>query len=233
MKDKFKIFLCVVMIAVFSFGSVSVVYAKTGSDISLSVATQIVKDYYDFITDGYNVVPAFIYRYNGHLYMLWIGPKGVSDDGLHFTNAYGSNGLSSGSGSGDFVCLKFDDDNVYSKPSIVSKDNDCVYGIGQGNGLTEANLLTNTVDSYYDITGLNGDKLFTQGTSPSPTPTNPSPNPTPASNTLSTSLSKVFQTSGTILQEIVALLPILLPVLVTFLAIRKGIRFSLKTLRTA
>lgn len=233
MKVKFKIFFCVFMIAVFCFGSVSVVYAKTDSDISLSVATQIVKDYYDFQSDGYKVVPAFIYRYNGYLYMLWIGPKGVSDDGLHFTNAYGSKGLSCGSGSGDYVCLKFDNDNVYSKPTIVAKDNDCVYGIGQGNGLTEANLLTNTVDSYYDITGLNGDKLFTQGTNPSPTPTNPSPNPTPDLNTLSTSLSKVFQTSGMILQEIVALLPILLPVLVTFLAIRKGIRFTLQTLRSS
>lgn len=226
MKNKLKIVLCVVMIVVFSFGTCSVAYSKTSTDISLSVATQIVKDYYDFQADGYKVVPAFIYRYNGHLYMLWISSKGVSDDGLHFTNAYGSSGLSSGSGSGDYVCLKFDDDNVYSKPTIVAKDNDCVYGIGQGNGLTEANLLTNTVDSYYDISGLNGDKLFTQGTSPSP-------NPTPDSNTLSTSLSKVFQTSGTILQEILAVLPILLPVLVTFLAIRKGIRFSLKILRTA
>lgn len=233
MKNKLKIVLCVVMIAVFSFGTCSVAYSKTSTDISLSVATQIVKDYYDFQTDGYKVVPAFIYRYNGHLYMLWIDGRGVSDDGLHFTNSYGSNGLNSGAGSGDYVCLKFDDDNIYSKPTIVAKDKDCVYGIGQGNGLTEANLLTNTVDSYYDISGLNGDKLFTQGTNPSPTPTNPSLNPIPASNTLSTSLSKVFQTSGKILQEIVALLPILLPVLVTFLAIRKGIRFSLKILRTA
>ncbi len=220
------------MIAVFSFGSCSVVYAKTGTDISLSTATQIVKDYYDFSSMGYKVVPAFIYRYNGHLCMLWIDSRGISDDGLHFTTAYGSSGLNSGSGSGDFVVLQFDDDNVYAKPTIVRKDNDMVYGIKTDNGLTEENLLTNTIDSYYDITGLDGDKLFTQGTSPSPTPT-PSPSPTPDSSTLSTLLSKVFQTSGTIFQEIVALLPILLPVLIAFLAIRKGIRFTLQTLRSA
>ena len=221
------------MIAVFSFGFASVAYAKTGTDISLSVATQIVKDYYDFSSMGYNgVVPAFIYHYNGSLCMLWISSLGVSDDGLHFTSAYGSSGLNSGSAFGKFVVLKFDEDNVYSKPTIVRSDKEATFGIGTGYGLSEVNLLTNTVDSYYDITGLNGDKLFTQGMSPSPTPT-PSPNPTPDSNTLSTLLSKVFQTSGTIFQEIVALLPILLPVLISFLAIRKGIAFTLKTLKTS
>lgn len=228
MKKYFKIFLCVVMIAVFSFGFASVAYAKTGTDISLSVATQIVNDYYDFS----GVVPAFIYRYNGGLYMLWISSLGVSDDGLHFTNAYGSSGLNSGSAFGKYYILKFDEDNVYSQPTLVRYNEDAVFGIGTGYGLTEENLLINTIDSYYDITGLNGDKLFTQGTSPSPTPT-PSPSPTPASNTLSTSLNKVFQTSGMILQEIVALLPILLPVLIAFLAIRKGIVFTLKTLKTS
>lgn len=36
-----------------------------------------------------------------------------------------------------------------------------------------------------------------------------------------------------VLSELIAVLPILLPVLITFIAIRKGIKFILKTLRTA
>lgn len=239
MKNKLKIFLCVVMILVFSFGTCSTAYAKTDFVPSLSICTQIVKDYYCFsATDynfpkpNYNVIPCFTYSYNGGLYMLWISPHAVKNDSLNFTTAYGSSGISSGGGSSDFVVFKFDSDNLYSKPSIVASDNDTVYGIGTGIGLSEEHLLTNTIDSYYNIVGLNGDLVFQKGTSQSPNPNPETPPLTPGSNTLSTMFNKNSAMLNGVFQEIVALLPLLLPVLITFLAIRKGIKFTLQTLRS-
>lgn len=54
---------------------------------------------------------------------------------------------------------------------------------------------------------------------------------TPSSSALKTHITGL--TLGAVLQELVNLLPILLPVLITFIAIRKGIAFCFRTLRTA
>ncbi len=235
MKNKLKIVLCVVMIAVFSFGSCSVVYAKTGQPSDISVAWNIVKSYYLDETHDANssyyfissFSPVVLFSYNGLSYLL----VDVDCPDSYSFNDYGK--------VNHMTCPKvftFDSMNMYSCPSGFSRR----AWFGDSPAWAVPYLTPDLVNSgdvkilgsYFDFLDTSGEVVFLKGTNSSPNPTNPDSS-TQGSNILSNLLSKVFQTSGTIYQEIVALLPILLPVLIAFLAIRKGIRFTLQTLRSA
>lgn len=230
MKEKLKILLCAVMIFVFSFGTCATAYAYTGPPTSLDMAVSIYNSY-DYPV---KLNPVFYYYSpNDNDYFLFLlGNRGVSKGYVQYTTAYGSDGISTNSASGKWQLYKFDHNNCYAKPILVAQDLDDVYGSTVDCGLDLENIKKNIIGSYYDVLDYEGTKVFLKGTKPSPNPTNPDIS-TPGSNTLSTMFNKNSAMLKGVLNEIVALLPLLLPVLISFLAIRKGIRFTLQTLRSS
>lgn len=234
MKNKLKIFLCVVMILVFSFGTCATAYAYTGQPTDIDKAWNIVKSYWmdnsqsangsAYIHDNFS--PVLLYSYAGKSYLLVAVDHrdnySFLDDGKF----------------GYLTCMhlySFDDANMYSKPTCVHRE---FWG---GSVAQRVEYLTfdnfnsgSTVilGSKFDILNPAGEKVFQKGTSQSPNPTTPDSS-IPGSNTLSTMFNKNSAMLNGVLQEIIALLPLLLPVLISFLAIRKGIKFTLQTLRSA
>lgn len=87
------------------------------------------------------------------------------------------------------------------------------------------------IPAYCNYDFDNAGKTFTQTPSTSTTPGTEGETTTPGAVVLGATLKKTQLSQ--VLSELIAVLPILLPVLITFIAIRKGIKFILGTLRTA
>ena len=229
MKNKLKIFLCVVMILVFSFGTCATAYAYTGYPTSIDKAVSIVKSYYSDELAG--SVPVFFYTTDNKGPALLFLPDDYSADTIQVSK-YGENfGLDFRVNDRNMYVFTFDKTNCYSKPFMWSATNAWMtvpYGINKNNASKRI------IQSYKTILDVDGQTvLFQQGTKPSPNPNPETPPSTPGSNTLSTMFNKNSAMLNGVLQEIIALLPLLLPVLITFLAIRKGIKFTLQILRSS
>lgn len=234
MKNKLKIFLCVVMILVFSFGTCATAYAYTGQPTDIDKAWNIVKSYWldnsqdanstYYFTDDFS--PILLYSYGGKSYLL----VAVNNQTNYSFFDNGEFGL--------LTCMKlfsFDDVNMYSKPTGVQR---VFWGSPfprKVEYLTFDNFNSGStviLGSKFDILNPAGEKVFQKGTSQSPNPTTPDSS-IPGSNILSSTFNNNLMKSKSPLQEIIALLPLLLPVLISFLAIRKGIKFTLQTLRSS
>ena len=229
MKNKLKIFLCVVMIAVFCFGTCATAYASTGYPTSIDMVTSVVKSYYKDELAGY--VPVFFYTTDSKGPALMFLPDNYSADTIS-VSSYGDNGNSIDFRVNDknMYVFTFDKSNCYSKPTVWKASN---VWMSVPYGLNKDNISNRIIQSYKTILAVDGKTvLFQQGTTQSPNPTNPD-STIQGSNILSNLLNKNSTMLKGVLNEIVALLPLLLPVLITFLAIRKGIRFTLQILRTA
>ena len=228
MKNKLKIFLCVVMILVFSFGTCATAYAYTGYPTNIDKALIIVNSYYKDELAGY--VPVFFYTTDSNGPALMFLPDNYSADTIFVSTYGGGNSIDFQIDDKYMYVFTFDKSNCYSKPTVWKKSNKWM---SVPYGVTKDNISNRIIQSYKTILAVDGTTvLFQQGTTPSPNPTNPD-STTHGSNTLSNILNKNSTMLSGVLQEIVTLLPILVPVLVTFLAIRKGIRFTLQTLRSA
>lgn len=222
------------MIVVFCFGTCATAYAYTGQPTSLDKAWNIVKSYYtgggdwnssyDFSESDF--CPVLLYSYSGKSYLL-VDVKGQNN------YSFSSDGQ-----FGNLTCYKlfsFDNMNMYSKPLGVAR---CAYISTRSFPVPYLSIdnftsgSTVILGSNFDILNPAGEKVFQKGTSQSPNPTTPDSS-TPGSNTLSTMFNKNSAMLKGVLNEIVALLPLLLPVLISFLAIRKGIKFTLQTLKSA
>lgn len=228
MKNKLKIFLCVIMIFVFSFGTCAVAYASTGYPKDIDQALSIVQSYYKDELAG--SVPVFYYTTDNNGPALLFLPDTYSADTIQVSK-YGDNfGLDFRIDDKHMYVFTFDKINCYSKPTMWKRANiwyTVPYGINKNNASERI------IQSYKTILDVDGTTvLFQQGTSQSPNP-NPETPPTPGSNTLSTLLNENSPMLKEVLTEIIALLPVLLPVLITFLAIRKGLKFTLRTLRSS
>ena len=229
MKNKLKIFLCVVMILVFSFGTCATAYAYTGYPTSIDKAVSIVKSYYSDELAG--SVPVFFYTTDNKGPALLFLPDDYSADTIQVSK-YGDNfGLDFEVNDRNMYVFTFDKTNCYSKPVMWSATNVWMtvpYGINKNNASKRI------IQSYKTILDVDGQTvLFQQGTNPSPNPNPEIPPSTQGSNILSSTFNSNLLKSKNPLQEILALLPILLPVLISFLAIRKGIRFCLMTLKSS
>lgn len=228
MKNKLKIFLCVVMIALFSFGSCATAYAYTGYPTNIDKALTIVNSYYKNELAGY--VPVFFYTTDSNGPALMFLPDNYSADTISVSTYGGGNSIDFQIDDKYMYVFTFDKSNCYSKPTVWKKNNKWM---SVPYGVTKDNISNRIIQSYKTILAVDGTTvLFQQGTTQSPNPTNPD-STTHGSNTLSNILNKNSTMLSGVLQEIVTLLPILVPVLITFLAIRKGIRFTLQTLRSA
>lgn len=228
MKNKLKIFLCVVMILVFSFGTCATAYAYTGYPTNIDKALIIVNSYYKDELAGY--VPVFFYTTDSNGPALMFLPDNYSADTIFVSTYGGGNSIDFQIDDKYMYVFTFDKSNCYSKPTVWKKSNKWM---SVPYGVTKDNISNRIIQSYKTILAVDGTTvLFQQGTTQSPNPTNPD-STTHGSNTLSNILNKNSTMLSGVLQEIVTLLPILVPVLVTFLAIRKGIRFTLQTLRSA
>lgn len=215
------------MISVLFFANCISAYALTGYPPSIDKAASIVQSYYKDELAGY--VPVFYYTTDSNGPALLFLPDTYSSDTISVAS-YGGDGNSI-----DF-CVEhknlyvftFDKTNCYLKPTMWKDSN---YWMTVPYGLTKDNISNRILQSYKTILAVDGTTvLFQQGTLVSPNPTLPTPS---GSNTLSTMFNSNSGMLNGVLQEIVKLLPILLPVLVTFIAIRKGLKFCLQTLRSS
>ena len=234
MKNKFKIFLCVVMIFVFSFGTCATAYAATGQPKDIDKAWNIVKSYWldnsqdanssYYFTD--NFFPVLFYSYGGKSYLV-VDVENKSNYSFFDSGEFGL-----------LSCPKvftFDDINMYSKPSGVYRHFWMSPVSLQLPHLTFDNFSSGStviLGSKFDILNPSGEVVFQKGTSQSPNPNPEAPPSTPGSNSLSNLLNKNSGMLKGVLNEIVAVLPLLIPVLISFLAIRKAIKFTLRILKS-
>lgn len=233
MKNKLKIIFSVLMIAVVCFANCISAYAYTGGPTELNKAISIVSSYYDI--SKYSVFVLSADKSGNTVLVCLPGNITLSSDnylsnsiGYQGSRYYNPSHAQNWLPSDTFL---FDSSNMYSKPTeyLVKRSDyvSCPYPNGKySNGNTFS-----VIESSHNIYNTDTSELvFQQGTSVSPNPTYPTPS---GSNTLSTMFNSNSAMLNGVLQEIVTLLPILLPVLVTFIAIRKGIRFCLQTLRSS
>ena len=192
MKNKFKIFLCVFMIAVFSFGTSVTAYASTGQPKDLDTAWSIVKSYWldnsqdvnssYYFTDSFS--PVLLYSYAGKSYLL-VDVKGKTNYSFFSDGKFGL-----------LSCPKvysFDDSNMYSIPSGIYRH----FWMSPVSlpipNLTFDNFTSGStviLGSKYDILSPTGEKVFQQGTIQSPNPDLETPPSIPDSNSLSNILNK-------------------------------------------
>lgn len=233
MKQKLKIIFCVLMISVLFFANCISAYAYTGGPTDLDKAVSIVSSYYDI--SNYSVFVLSADKSGNTVLVCLPGSITLSSDtylpnSVAFTgNVYmdpnsGTNWLPSG-------CFLFDSANCYSKPKSYSKAvNDFTYCPYPNGWYSNGNTFSVVESSHNIYNAVTNELVFQQGTSVSP-------NPTPPIQSGSNILLPMFNSNSGmlngVLQEIVKLLPILLPVLITFLAIRKGLKFCLQTLRSS
>lgn len=142
--------------------------------------------------------------------------------------------------STDVTIVRYSYDNIYKSPTSLCDrthlnkggiDTYCInpftgekYDIAYSSHGTKSGLTPHYSNYDFDNAG----ETFTQ--TPSTVPGQTGTGTRPAA-VLGPTLKKT-QLSA-VLSELIAVLPILLPVLITFIAIRKGIKFILGTLRTA
>ena len=233
MKNKLKIFLCVVMILIFSFGTCATAYAYTGYPTDVSKADTICRSYYADELVGSDSVFLFKTDNNGTA-LLYLPSIYYSDKSIPIIARGENNNLVFVSNGHNFYLFFFDKQNCYSKPKmeVFSNNGNGTHHIPYG--ITTDNIKSRIVSSAKTILDVDGQTvLFQQGTNPSPNPNPETPPLTPGSNTLSTMFNKNSAMLKGVLNEIITLLPLLLPVLISFLAIRKGIMFTLQTLRSS
>lgn len=231
MKNKLKIFLCVVMIFVFSFGTCATAYAYTGYPTDVFKADSICRSYYADELVGSDVV--FLYNTDSKgPALLYLPSVYYSENSIPIIARGENNNLVFVSNGHNFYLFFFDKQNCYSKPKMEVFNNDITGRHHIPYGITTDNIKSRIVSSAKTILDVDGKTvLFQQGTSQSPNPNPPTPPSASDSNILSTIFNKNSEMLKGVLTEIVALLPLLLPVLISFLAIRKGIKFTLRTLR--
>lgn len=142
--------------------------------------------------------------------------------------------------STDVTIVRYSYDNIYNSPTSLCDrthlnkggiDTYCInpftgekYDIAYYSHGTKSGLTPHY--SNYDFDNAGETFTLTPSTVPGQTGTGTRPAAVLGATLKKTQLSAV-------LSELVAVLPILLPVLITFIAIRKGIKFILGTLRTA
>lgn len=130
--------------------------------------------------------------------------------------------------------IKFDSKNPYTKHSTESWS---LNNVDSGDSATSCTVLGTKATIYkWDSTKntANKDQVFMKAGSASATqPTDPTNPETPGTQHLKVSSSITSKQLSGVMSELVATLPTVLPVLVTFLAIRKAIAFTLATLRSA
>lgn len=235
MKNKFKIFLCITMIFVFSFGTCSVAFASTGYPKDFDTASSIFYSYYS--KDMPEAKPVALVNFDGKTYLIVdkvVGNRPLSN--LVFFRGFDFETL------GNFwhpLVIEFSYDNCYSKPTITYDGITGSYGdlkLPSDLGFNFSNFKSGKFSFIYsvvDVYDYDGKVVFLKGTSQSPNPNPETPPSTPGSNSLSNLLNKNSTMLKKVLNEIVALLPVLLPVLITFLAIRKALKFTLQTLRSS
>lgn len=140
--------------------------------------------------------------------------------------------------STDVTIIRYSYDNIYKSPTSLCDrthlnkggiDTYCInpftgekYDIAYSLHGTKSGLTPHYSNYDFDNAG----ETFTQTPSTVPGQTGTRPAAVLGATLKKTQLSAV-------LSELIAVLPILLPVLITFIAIRKGIKFILGTLRTA
>ncbi|WP_448901599.1 hypothetical protein [Eubacterium sp.] len=243
MKEKLKILLCAVMIFVFSFGTCATAFAYTGYPDDINTATSVVKSYYDnpglpfaLCKRPDNKVVLITFSNNYFLFgddnkVLFSGYPFSDKSDFLFNGKYYSGADTLGITVWGY---EFDYDNYYSKPKkieindiySITRHDYLAWNLFRGYSLIESNY------NIYQHTDTGDDVLvFPKGETNSPTlPDKPT---TSGSNILSSTFNTNLMKSKNPLQEIIALLPLLLPVLISFLAIRKGIKFTLQTLRSS
>lgn len=216
MKSKLKVVICVIMTCVFLLIPFSVfAYPDNPSPKLLyDIAQETGKSIYS----GYQVMCE-----DDNNYYFWT----VNNSNIRpssSSNSYPCNISMSGGGASSRVpttVFTYPKSNFYDVS--VSED-------GQGYYYDfEVKKLSNVTKILYsnkDVTYTNGGATTVFFPQMNSVPSNP-PNRVP----LNTIISSI-QLTG-ILSELIAMLPLLLPVLIAFLAIRKGIAFCLATLRTA
>lgn len=219
MKNKVKIALCAVFVVIFSLLPMSV-FAKT-DNVSASDLIRIAKD---SNPDMYNIDSnhsTAIFEDDNNYYLIV-----VSRVVTYRCASYGTvfECVRPGTNSFDFQKYTFPKLNCYDVSFNTVHCNSVVgrwFEFGHPTNFIYANQ-----NVYGKWQGEDTDKsvIFFQLM-------NSIPQGTSKRVPLNTTLSSI-QLTG-ILDEVIALLPILFPVLITFLAIRKGIAFCLATLRTS
>lgn len=233
MKKKLKIIFCVLMISVLFFANCISAYAYTSGPTDLDKALSIVRSYYDISNFSVFVLSA---DKSGNTVLVCL-PGGITlSSDSYLPNSVGFSGnvyLDPHSGTNWLPSdtFLFDSSNMYSKPTEFKKVvNDFTYCPYPNGWYSNGNTFS-VIASNYNIYNTDSNELvFQQGTSSSPSPTPPSQS---GSSTLLPTFNSNSEMLNGVLQEIVALLPILLPVLITLLAIRKGLKFCLQTLRSS
>lgn len=224
MKNKVKIAVCAIFVVIFSLLPMSV-FAKT-DNASPALLYQIAKDSGADCWSDFQIIVEDENNY--YLIMvgnIWNDSGGFGGYARVSSKSYPLN-IEIGGG---FIGVRyktdfctFPKDNIYD---VTVDKNWRYYEFGSYTG-TSVNNVTNILYCNKDVIYKNGDTndvFFPLMNSVPNTPANRVP--------LNTVLSSI-QLTG-ILGEVIALLPILFPVLITFIAIRKGIAFCLATLRTA
>ena len=221
------------MISVFFFANCISAYASTGGPSNLDKAISIVSSYYDISNYSVFVLSA---DNSGNTVLVCLPGNITLSSDSYLPNSIGYKGsvyynpkhAQNWMPSDTFL---FDSSNMYSKPTeYLIKKGDYVSCHYPNGGYSNGNTFS-VIESSYNIYNVDtNDLVFQQGTSSSPNPTPPSQS---GSNTLSPMFNSNSAMLNGVLQEIVALLPILLPVLITLLAIRKGLKFCLQTLRSS
>lgn len=135
---------------------------------------------------------------------------------------------------GNVQIMKFDSRNPYSKHTEANWD---MNNVDTGDQVINCTVLgTKTTIYKWDSAKntANKNEVFMKAGSASATqPTDPINPETPGTQHLKVSSSITSKQLSGVMSELVATLPTVLPVLVTFLAIRKAIAFTLATLRSA
>lgn len=224
MKNKLKIAVCAIFVVIFSLLPMSV-FAKT-DNATPALLYRIAKESGADCWSDFQILVEDANNY----YLIMVG--NIWNDSGSF-NGYSrvsskSYPLSVEIGGGSIgvryktdFCT-FPKNNIYD---VTVDKNWRYYEFGLSTG-TSVNNVTNILYCNKDVMYKNGDtnEVFFQRMNS--IPSNP-----PSRVPLHTVISSI-QLTG-ILDEVIALLPILFPVLITFIAIRKGIAFCLATLRTA
>lgn len=219
MKNKLKIAVCAIFVVIFSLLPMSV-FAKT-DNVSASDLIRIAKDSNpDMYTIDSNHSTA-IFEDNDNYYLIV-----VSRVVTYRCAGYGTvfECVRPGTNSFDFQKYTFPKLNCYDVTFDTVHCNSVVGRYFEFGYPTKFIYANQNVYGKWQAESTDTSVIFFQQM-------NSIPQGTSKRVPLNTTLSSI-QLTG-ILDEVIALLPILFPVLITFLAIRKGIAFCLATLRAS
>lgn len=224
MKNKLKIAVCAIFVVIFSLLPMSV-FAKT-DNATPALLYQIAKENgADCWTDFQILVEDDNNYYLIMVGNIWNDSGGFGGYARVSSKSYPLSVQIGGGSIGvryktDFCT--FPKNNIYD---VTVDKNWRYYEFGLSTG-TSVNNVTNILYCNKDVIYKNGDtnEVFFQKM-------NSVPSSQPNRVHLNSVISSI-QLTG-ILSELIAMLPLLLPVLITFLAIRKGIAFCLQMLKTS